>query len=273
MTGFTEPQIQRLMEFGDDDRTGLDFPSDLERDSAFEREMSGLVASNEEGLRALFRDPRRNDLSEMESRIADRLVSEGFIEVRTPTIVPLSSLAKMGITRDHPLYRQMFVIDGKRCLRPMLAPNLYTVMRRLRDHTDGPVRIFEIGSCFRKESKSSRHLEEFTMMNLVELGPEGDATERLAHHIGAVMDAVGLDYSLSREESDVYIETLDVEVGGVEVASGAVRPHVLDPAHDIHEPWAGVGFGLERLMMLRDGRSGIRKTSRSLSYLDGYRIG
>ena len=39
MTGFTEPQIQRLMEFGDDDRTGLDFPSDLERDSAFEREM------------------------------------------------------------------------------------------------------------------------------------------------------------------------------------------------------------------------------------------
>ena len=155
------------MEFGDDDRTGLDFPSDLERDSAFEREMSGLVASNEEGLRALFRDPRRNDLSEMESRIADRLVSEGFIEVRTPTVVPLSSLAKMGITRDHPLYRQMFVIDGKRCLRPMLAPNLYTVMRRLRDHTDGPVRIFEIGSCFRKESKSSRHLEEFTMMNLV----------------------------------------------------------------------------------------------------------
>ena len=178
MTGFTEPQIQRLMEFGDDDRTGLDFPSDLERDSAFEREMSGLVASNEEGLRALFRDPRRNDLSEMESRIADRLVSEGFIEVRTPTIVPLSSLAKMGITRDHPLYRQMFVIDGKRCLRPMLAPNLYTVMRRLRDHTDGPVKIFEIGSCFRKESKSSRHLEEFTMMNLVELGPEGDAGGR-----------------------------------------------------------------------------------------------
>ncbi len=110
-------------------------------------------------------------------------------------------------------------------------------------------------------------------MNLVELGPEGDATERLAHHIGAVMDAVGLDYSLSREESDVYIETLDVEVGGVEVASGAVGPHILDPAHDIHEPWAGVGFGLERLMMLRDGRSGIRKTARSLSYLDGYRIG
>ncbi len=150
------------MEFGDDDRTGLDFPSDLERDFAFKREMSRLMASNEKGLRALFREPRRNDLSGMESRIADRLVSERFMEVRTPTIVPPSSLAKMGITADHPLYRQMFVINAKRCLRPMLALNLYTVMRRLRDHTDGPVRIFEIGSCFRKESKSSSHLEEFT---------------------------------------------------------------------------------------------------------------
>lgn len=111
------------------------------------------------------------------------------------------------------------------------------------------------------------------MMNLVELGPDGDATGYLRSWISAVMDTVGLDYTLSREESDVYVETLDVEVDGVEVASGAVGPHPLDPAHDIHEPWAGVGFGLERLLMLRDGRSGTRKTSRSLSYLDGYRIG
>ena len=261
------------MEYGDDDKSGDLFASSSERDSAFTRDMSELVSRNERGISDLISHPRRNDLCGIGCAIADRLVAEGFIEVCTPTIVPLSSLAKMGITQDHPLYRQMFLVDYRRCLRPMLAPNLYVVMRRLRDHTDGPVRIFEIGSCFRKESKSSRHLEEFTMMNLVELGPDGDATEHLRSWVSAVMGAVGLDYTLSREESDVYVETLDVEVDGVEVASGAVGPHPLDPAHDIHEPWAGVGFGLERLLMLRDGRSGIRKTSRGLSYLDGYRIG
>ena len=261
------------MEYGDDDKSGDLFASSSERDSAFTRDMSELVSRNERGISDLISHPRRNDLCGIGCAIADRLVAEGFIEVCTPTIVPLSSLAKMGITQDHPLYRQMFLVDDRRCLRPMLAPNLYVVMRRLRDHTDGPVRIFEIGSCFRKESKSSRHLEEFTMMNLVELGPDGDATEHLRSWVSAVMGAVGLDYTLSREESDVYVETLDVEVDGVEVASGAVGPHPLDPAHDIHEPWAGVGFGLERLLMLRDGRSGIRKTSRGLSYLDGYRIG
>ena len=205
------------MEYGDDDKSGDLFASSSERDSAFTRDMSELVSRNERGISDLISHPRRNDLCGIGCAIADRLVAEGFIEVCTPTIVPLSSLAKMGITQDHPLYRQMFLVDDRRCLRPMLAPNLYVVMRRLRDHTDGPVRIFEIGSCFRKESKSSRHLEEFTMMNLVELGPDGDATEHLRSWVSAVMGAVGLDYTLSREESDVYVETLDVEVDGVEV--------------------------------------------------------
>ena len=178
----------------------------------------------------------------------------------------------MTITPDHPLYKQVFFIDDKRALRPMLAPNLYVVMRRLRDHTDGPVRIFEIGQCFRKESKSYRHLEEFTMMNLVELGPEGDPMESLKTYIGDVMNAAELDYTLSREESDVYVETLDVEVNGTEVASGAVGPHKLDAAHDIHEAWAGVGFGLERLLMLANGKSSVRKTGKSNTYLDGFKI-
>ena len=76
----------------------------------------------------------------------------------------------------------------------------------------------------------------------------------------------------SREESDVYVETLDVEVNGTEVASGAVGPHKLDAAHDIHEAWAGVGFGLERLLMLANGKSSVRKTGKSNTYLDGFKI-
>jgi phenylalanyl-tRNA synthetase alpha chain len=178
----------------------------------------------------------------------------------------------MTITEDHPLYKQVFWIDDKRALRPMHAMNLYKVMRELRDHTKGPVKIFEIGSCFRKESKSSTHLEEFTMLNLVEMGPDGDAMEHLKMYIGDIMDAVGLEYTTSREESDVYVETLDVEINGTEVASGAIGPHKLDPAHDVHEPWAGIGFGLERLLMMKTGRSNARKTGKSITYLNGYKL-
>ena len=250
----------------------MDFDDMAERDKQFAKLMSRTEASNNAEIEKLIASPTRHDLSRLECRIADALVARGFIEVRTPTFISNQQLSKMTITPDHPLYKQVFFIDDKRALRPMLAPNLYVVMRRLRDHTDGPVKIFEIGQCYRKESKSYRHLEEFTMMNLVELGPEGDPMESLKTYIGDVMQAAGLDYTLTREESDVYVETIDVEVDGTEVASGAVGPHKLDPAHDIHEAWAGVGFGLERLLMLAEGKSSVRKTGKSNTYLNGNKI-
>ncbi|MDR3075131.1 MAG: hypothetical protein LBU30_03705 [Candidatus Methanoplasma sp.] len=234
--------------------------------------MSDLVSLNEKSIKQMIEHPPRHYLTQLESNIAEALISKGFMEVRTPTMISVASLEKMTITPDHPLYKQVFFIDKKRCLRPMLAPNLYYVMRKLRDHTDGPVKIFEIGSCFRKESHSGAHLEEFTMLNLVELGPERDATDALKEYIGAVMKTTGLEYTLSLEESDVYKETLDVMVGDTEVSSGAVGPHVLDAAHDVREPWSGAGFGLERLLMLMNEKGSVKKTGRSLSYLNGAKI-
>ena len=52
----------------------------------------------------------------------------------------------------------------------MLAPHLYYVLKDLLRLWEKPVRIFEIGSCFRKESRGARHSNEFTMLNLVEMG-------------------------------------------------------------------------------------------------------
>ncbi|MDR1404600.1 MAG: hypothetical protein LBJ20_03410 [Candidatus Methanoplasma sp.] len=234
--------------------------------------MSDLVSLNERAIKHMTEHPSRHLLAQLESDIADALISKGFVEVKTPSVISAASLEKMTITPGHPLYRQMFFIDEKRCLRPMLAPNLYYVMRKLRDHTDGPVKIFEIGSCFRKESHSGAHLEEFTMLNLVEMGPKKDATEALKEYIDTVMRVTGLEYTLSVEESDVYKETLDVMVGDTEVSSGAVGPHVLDAAHDVHEPWSGVGFGLERLLMMMNKKGSVRKIGRSLSYLNGAKI-
>ncbi len=268
---FTDPQIQHLMEYGDENWADAEFEDAAARDKAFSAKMSALKSANDKGLKGVISNPS-NDLTDLANAIRSKLKARGFIEVHTPIFVSKAALAKMTITADHPLYKQVFFIDDKRALRPMHAMNLYAVMRKLRDHTDGPVKIFEIGSCFRKESKSSTHLEEFTMLNLVELGPDGDAMEHLKTYIGDIMDAVGLEYETTREESDVYVETLDVEINGSEVASGAIGPHKLDPAHDIHEPWAGVGFGLERLLMLKNGKSNVRKTGKSTTYVNGYKM-
>lgn len=269
---FTDPQIQRLREYGDDPRDKSVFGSEEERDKTFSKMMSQIISRNEKGIKGFMSKPERHRLVKLEQELAAALTAEGFVEVRTPTFISKTALANMSIDENHPLYQQVFFIDGKRCLRPMLAPNLYYAMAKLRDHTDEPVKIFEIGSCFRAESHSNDHLEEFTMLNLVELGPKGDAQENLKRYIDIVMKTVGLEYELREETSDVYKVTIDVEVDGEEVSSTAVGPIPQDAAFGVHEVWCGAGFGLERLIMMRDGDGSVKKTGRSLNYINGFKI-
>lgn len=243
-----------------------------EREEVFSRLVTRRQSEGRRAIRSMMEHPVRHKLAQLEQDLAQALVDDGFLEFRTPTIITRSALEKMGIGREHPLHEQVFWLDEKRCLRPMLAPNLYYVMRHLKRNAKGPVKLFEIGTCYRKESHGSNHLEEFTMLNLVELDPAGDAREQLRKHISTIMNTIGLDYELVSCSSDVYVETTDVEVNGVEVASGAIGPHKLDPAHGIKAPWAGVGFGLERLLMLKHGEDNVKKVGRSLIYLQGVRL-
>jgi len=269
---WTASQKQRLRELGVRCDEGRVFTSEAEREAEFSRAATEGQARGRRCIRDLLEAPERHPLAQLEERLSQALIGQGFTEVRTPTIISASALERMGIGPEHPLHAQVFWIDDKRCLRPMLAPNLYFLMRHLQRSARGPLRLFEVGPCFRRESRGSSHLEEFTMLNLVELAPEGDPVERLRRHIATVMDAAELPYELRDCPSEVYVSTTDVEVNGVEVASGAVGPHKLDPAHGITDPWAGVGFGLERLLLMKSGADNIKKEGRSLIYLRGVRL-
>jgi phenylalanyl-tRNA synthetase alpha chain len=46
----------------------------------------------------------------------------------------------------------------------------------------------------------------------------------------------------------------------------------MDDAWGIVEPWVGLGFGVERLIMAREGYPNIERAGRSLSYVDGVRL-
>ncbi|MHB1345533.1 MAG: pyrrolysine--tRNA(Pyl) ligase large subunit [Thermoleophilia bacterium] len=271
--GFSPTQRQRLVEIGlTDDPDGYTFGSLVERDRCFEDLSREFTQRNLERLGRLRTGPRRPETRLVEAQMVGVLVRAGFVEVTTPLIIGKGSLAKVGLGDDHPLWRQVYWVDRDRCLRPMLAPSLYQMLSHLQRLWAPPVRIFEVGPCFRKESKGSNHLSEFTMLNLVELEPEAKASERLRELAGLVMEGMGLEYELVETDSEVYGDTLDVEVLGVEVASGVAGPHPLDEEWDISAPWAGWGFGIERLAMLRTGAERIHPVARSLVYLDGSRL-
>jgi pyrrolysyl-tRNA synthetase-like protein len=271
----TATQSQRLRELGADPLVLDDaFTDAAERDAAFKRLETDLVRNGRERLRELRKGRRAPQLVELERSLSDALTGVGFVRVVTPLIIASDSLRKMGIEHGHPLREQVFWLEDGRCLRPMLAPNLYTLLRRLDRHWTKPFGIFEIGSCFRRDSKGASHLNEFTMLNLVELGrPEAEGRARLEELAALVMGAAGISkYELEVTDSEVYGAMIDVVVNGAEVCSAGLGPHPLDGNWGIVDPWVGLGFGLERLIMTREGYPNIERAGRSLSYVDGVRL-
>jgi len=274
-SGLTATQSQRLRELGADPLL-LDelFADPGARDAAFKRLENELVTEGRRRLRELRDGERVPPLVELEGDLGDALAGAGFVRVVTPLIITSDSLRKMGIEHGHPLREQVFWLEDGRCLRPMLAPNLYTLLRRLGRIWTKPFGIFEIGPCFRRDSKGASHLNEFTMLNLVELGrPEDEGRSRLEELTGMVMGVAGItDYELEVTQSEVYGAMVDVLVGGAEVCSAGLGPHPLDGNWGIVDPWVGLGFGLERLIMTREGYPNIERAGRSLSYVDGVRL-
>lgn len=271
---WTETQKKRLSELNYKESLEVQFAEVKERDLAFKQHEKQLIAFGKQHLEELRLEIKKPALCALQEKLAATLIAEGFTQVTTPTIISKSMLAKMTVDEQHELFSQVFWLDDKKCLRPMLAPNLYYISKDLLRLWDKPVRIFEIGSCFRKESQGNTHLNEFTMINLVEWGlPEEERHQRLAQLADIVMKAAGLaDYVLEKENSVVYGDTVDVMYKGIEAASGAMGPHFLDGDWGISSTWVGLGFGLERLVMMAKNGNNVKSYSKSITYLDGVRL-
>ena len=279
---WTQTQVARLKELKAGSETmALESETTAQRNQVFQDLEKELVKKARGQLSHFLTKSLKPQIEVLKDRICDRLMKEGFARVYTPTIITKAALAKMTITPAHPLFKQVFWINDRQCLRPMLAPNLYSLMRDFGRLPQRPVRFFEMGSCFRKESDGARHSNEFTMLNLVEMGAETPdpapekLMERLKELAAGVADAAGIaDVQFETEASDVYGATLDLvhTPSDTELASGAIGPHPLDPAWGITECWAGMGFGIERLMMAAQKDESIGRWSRSIAYQDGIRL-
>ena len=274
---WSETQLARLKELGaGEEDLGRRFEAEKERDKAFQILEKELVRSGRQKLDELRSGHRRPRLCRLESRLTTVLNANGFVQVTTPTIMSKGLLAKMSIDDHHPLTSQIFWLDKDRCLRPMLAPHLYFVLKDLLRIWEKPVRLFEIGSCFRKESQGAQHANEFTMLNLVEMGLDSEIRQNRLEDLAALIArTAGIDdYRFQPVDSAVYGETVDIVAGDsqLEIGSSAMGPHVLDQAWQITDAWVGIGFGLERLLMAAENINSLGRVGRSLGYLDGVRL-
>ncbi|WP_409969966.1 pyrrolysine--tRNA(Pyl) ligase large subunit [Bengtsoniella intestinalis] len=257
------------------DQLDMTFETAQEREGVYKPLEKQLSRENKAHLLDLMEQIHQPKLCALQEAIAKGLRDRGFTQVTTPSIISKTFLERMSIDSSHPLNEQVFWLSNKTCLRPMLAPNLYEVSRQLLKLGKTPVRVFEIGSCFRKETEGNAHLKEFTMVNLVEWGlPEEERVSRLKEYAALLMELAQVeDYHLEEEDSVVYGLGLDI-VGsnGLELASSSMGPHPLDDLWEIDSSWVGIGSGLERLLMYRERQQGIHRYAKSTAFLDGARL-
>lgn len=276
MEKYTVTQTERLNELNcPEEEQEREFETKEERNEHFRKLEKELTRYARNDIYDLLNSRHMTKYRITGNKMCQWLMDEGFTEVITPTIVSKDALKKMGIDTGSQFLEQVFWVDGKHCLRPMLAPNLYVEMRELLRITKQPIKIFEMGSCFRKESQGAQHLNEFTMLNLVELASvkDGEQLQELERLALNAMKALGLkegEYEFVQEDSEVYGKiSFDILINGMEVASGSYGPHFLDANWGVFDTWVGIGFGIERLTMALDKGRTIKRYGRTLSFIDG----
>jgi len=272
MFAFTETQRERLAALCADSEI-ISFENENERDKTYQKLEKEAVKNNKKEISELLGKRREPLIAKITKDIKTALYQNGFAEFFTPSIIPRLYLERMSIDSKHPLFEQVFWLDSKSCMRPMLAPGLYAVSQKLLNFAPLPLKIFEIGSCFRKESEGRSHLKEFTMLNLVEWGtPEDERVDRIRELAAIVLSAANITgYKFESEFSAVYGDGIDVtDSGGMELASSSMGPHALDAAWKISCSWAGIGFGLERIAASAENTDSVHRYARSVSFANGF---
>ncbi len=120
------------------------------------------------------------------------MISDGFVEVETPTLQPKAggAIAKPFVTHHNAMSIDMFL---------RIAPELY--LKRLI--IGGYEKVFEVGKVFRNEGIDQTHSPEFTMMESYEAYTD----------VNGVMDMVEkmCEYILSYLNHDLKIEFIEKE--------------------------------------------------------------
>jgi pyrrolysyl-tRNA synthetase len=240
----------------------------LNAKTSFKYLESELIGRRKDDLQRIYADEKENILGKLERDITKFFVDKGFLEIKSPILIPIGYIERMGIDSDTELAKQVFRVDKNLCLRPMLAPNLYNYLRKLDRILPDPIKLFEIGPCYRKESEGKEHLEEFTMLNFCQMG-SGCTRENLESIIKEFLDFLKIDFKIIGDSCMVYGDTLDVMHGDLEISSAVVGPIPLDREWGIDKPWIGAGFGLERLLKVMHGFKNIKRAARSEAYYNG----
>jgi len=169
-----------------------------------------------------------------------------------------------GIIEIFPEFRTLTPIPEKMTLRSHMTAVWFPTLRALQHKENLPLRLFSIGVRFRREQKvDATHLRAHYGASCVIMDSEIslDSGKKLSEKILDGLNFKEIHFVKKRATSNYYAPETELEIysGGIEVADCGMYSPVALSNYGIEYPVFNIGFGLERILMLRENWDDVRE--------------
>ncbi|HOX28294.1 MAG TPA: O-phosphoserine--tRNA ligase, partial [bacterium] len=212
--------------------------------------------SREEELRTLLREYKEAVIE-----------ADDFLEELALRLKITGDQAAEMLDRVFPEFKELKPVPTKRTLRSHMTSNWFPVLQRLRPRAPLPVKLFSVGSRFRREQRQDpHHLFESTSASVVVMDENltMEDGKALVENILKKMGFEKCTFKKKKVASRYYDPETDTEVFAkykdqmIEVGNlGFYAPSSLKN-YDIDIPVFNIGFGAERMAMILTGATDLR---------------
>ncbi len=173
------------------------------------------------------------------------------------------------INEVFPEFKDLKPVSSTMTLRSHMTSGWFLTLEALNGKRELPIQLFSIDLCFRREQQEdSSHLRTYHSASCVVLG-EDVTNENGEEIVIGTLKRFGFTdfrFALDEKRSKYYAPDTQFEVFGhlpsgeeVEVATMGMYSPVALSRYGIEHPVLNIGFGVERLAMVRSGAADIRQ--------------
>lgn len=163
-----------------------------------------------------------------------------------------------------PAFKDLTAVAEKMTLRSHMTAAWFPTLKALSHKQEMPIKLFSTGLRFRREQKlDATHLRAHYGASCVVMDPEISlgAGKEITEKMLEKLEFRNIRFEKKKATSNYYAPGTELEAysGTIEVADCGMYSPVALANYDIEYPVFNVGFGLERILMIREGKKDVRE--------------
>jgi len=163
-----------------------------------------------------------------------------------------------------PEFKSLTPVAEKTTLRSHMTASWFPTLREMEGKAELPAKLFSVGLRFRREQRiDAHHLRAHYGASCVIMDSEVslEAGKKISEGILKEMGFKNIKFVKKKATSNYYAPETEFEIfsGKVEIADCGMYSPIALSNYGIKHPVFNIGFGLERILLIRTGRGDIRE--------------